>query len=251
VQSGGCQNLQINNVQAYLQWLVQQLRPNARVLDIRPREDLLEGAEALSQNERTAMGEYRVWFEAGEVLFAYTENGREMRQSAATTVMFSHNRMANGLGGVMEFMTGTALTGYSFFAPDGQLDFKMAESIRQTFQQSSEWTGRINAHNQVIALQNLEGARQRSQIIADTNREISEMQMDSWQRQQASEDRMQRERIESIRGTETYNDPNVPGGTVELSSMYNHAWRMPDDTYILTDDASFDPADGLRLEATP
>lgn len=251
VPSGGCPNLQLNSVQAYLQYLVQQTRPNARILDFRPREDLLKGTEGLVQHDRSPMGEFRTWFEAGEVLIGYTANGREMRETAAAMVMFSHNRMSDGLGGVMEYMTGSALPGYAFFAPNGQLDFKMAEMLRQTFRPAPEWTARIAQHNRKIARTNLEGARKRSQIIARTGEEIRQMQQESWERQRASDDRMQREVTESIRGTETYNDSSVPGGTVELSNMYENAWRMPDNTYVLTDDAFFSPADGVKLEPTP
>jgi len=53
----------------------------------------------------------------------------------------------------------------------------------------------------------------------------------------------------------TYNDPNAPGGQVELSNLYNHAWRLNDGSYVLSDDAAFEPfrdigVDGKRLEKT-
>jgi len=42
---------------------------------------------------------------------------------------------------------------------------------------------------------------------------------------------------------------------VELSGYYDHAWRLNDGTYVLSNDAGFDPwkdlgVQGQRLEAT-
>jgi hypothetical protein len=110
-------------------------------------------------------------------------------------------------------------------------------------------------HNAKMNRINLEGARKRSQIISEHADEMREMQRDSWERQNASRDRQQREAIEAIRGTETYQDP-VLGDTVELDDSYGQAWRLDDGTYVLTDDASFDPyaatgQSGQRLEVAP
>ena len=58
-----------------------------------------------------------------------------------------------------------------------------------------------------------------------------------------------------IRGNETYNDANAAGGQVELSNLYDHAWRLNDGSYVLSNDASFEPwrdlgLEGKRLERT-
>jgi hypothetical protein len=70
-----------------------------------------------------------------------------------------------------------------------------------------------------------------------------------------SDDRRQHEFGETIKGVETYNDPNAAGGQVELSNLYNHAWRLNDGSYVLSNDAAFEPfrdigVDGKRLEKT-
>ena len=41
----------------------------------------------------------------------------------------------------------------------------------------------------------------------------------------ATDDRIHRERIEVLRGVETYHDP-VEGGTVQLDNTFDHAWRV-------------------------
>jgi hypothetical protein len=70
----------------------------------------------------------------------------------------------------------------------------------------------------------------------------------AWAASQESADRRAREFGELLRGVETYRDADAPGGQVELSHMYDHAWRMKDGTYVLTNDASFDPWRDLRVE---
>ena len=82
-------------------------------------------------------------------------------------------------------------------------------------------------HSAKISQIQRQGAMDRSRIIAKTGDEIRQMQQDSWEKQNASRDRMQRETIESIRGTETYNDPSS-GGTIELDNSYDHAGQLED-----------------------
>jgi len=53
-------------------------------------------------------------------------------------------------------------------------------------------------------------------------------------------DKNQREFVEAIRGVETYHEP-VDGGVVQLDNTFDHAWRVRDGTYLLTDDPNFRP----------
>ena len=50
----------------------------------------------------------------------------------------------------------------------------------------------------------------------------------------------QRESIEAIRGVETYLEP-VAGGVVQLDNTYDHAFRVRDGSYLLTNDPNFNP----------
>jgi hypothetical protein len=104
-------------------------------------------------------------------------------------------------------------------------------------------------HNRRMGEINRQGAADRSAIIANTARDINEIQMGTWQSRNQSMDRQQRETIEGIRGVETYNDPHY-GGTVQLSNQYQHAWQLRDGSYLLTDDPNFDPARALNIQGT-
>lgn len=250
----GCGALQIANVQQYLEYIVRQSRPDARILDFRVREDLQQEFAALNTHTPMPMGELRTWVEAGEVLIAYSEQGREFRETAAAVVIFNFSR-SQGLqpGQTMDTFSGSALPGYAFRAPSGELDFKMAEVIRTSIRVAPEWQQRINAHNAAIARTNIEGARKRSEIIARSNEEIRAINQKGWEERNQSSDRQHREFIEGIRGVETYTDSMNSVGQVELSNQYESAYRLNDGSYVLTNDPSFDPyaatgQDGVKLE---
>ncbi len=256
-QSGGCPFLQIGGVQQYLQYLVSQTRPGAQIIDFRPRADLVEPYKQLNSNMPMGGGsEMRSWVEAGEVLVSGNVNGAEIRETIAAIVYMNYSLMRDGtgMGPDMQVLSGSAMPAYAMRAPSGQLDFAFAEMVRKTLRIAPEWGQRIAQHNAKIAATNLKGARDRSAIIAKTGSEILDMQMETWRNTNDTSDRMQRESSEAIRGVETYNDPYY-GGTVELDHTYDNAWQLNDGSYVLTNDAMFEPyrdlgIDGQRLEVT-
>ena len=94
-------------------------------------------------------------------------------------------------------------------------------------------------------------SQRRSQILQQSNAEISRIREEAWNASQESADRRAREFGELIRGVETYNDVNAPGGTVQLSGLYDNAWRLNDGSYVLTNDKSFEPFRDLGVEGKP
>ena len=252
----GCPTAQIGSARQYIENLVARGRSGARILDFRRRPDIEEELSQLNRTTPMPMGEMRSWVEAGEALLAYHHNGVEVRETVAVAAVFSVMR-TEAMSGMpaSESWTGATLPGFAARAPAGSLDFRTAEMIRKSIRPGPEWSARIAQHDATMAGIQLEGARERSRIIARTGEEIRQMQADSWRRQSESSDRLARESSEAIRGVETYEDPYV-GGTVELDNSYEHAWQLNDGTYVLTDDHFFEPyrdlgIDGRRLEVTP
>lgn len=244
---------------AYLEWYAQRNRPGARVLDYRPRPDLAAPFASLANTTPMQGGEMRSWVEGGELLIGYTVRGKPVREAISTVGFFIQTRMA-GMGGGpgFELLQGQTFTGFAMRAPEGALDFKMADALRQSMRAGPEWNARMvqssnERHriamesNRQIAETNRRAAAERSEIIARTGREISEMQMEGYRASSESQDRAQRERIETIRGVETYNDPRS-GGTVQLPNQYEHAWQLRDGTFLLTDDVNFDPSRDLGVQ---
>lgn len=236
-----CPVLRITNVREYLRHLVSLAKNGARILDFRRRPDL-EQLHAQS-NRVTPMpgGELRTWVEAGEVLLAYRENGREMREAAAAVVVMTLTRMAGGVGGgTLESITGVGLPGFAFSAPDGQLDLRLGEVIRASFQANPQWSARIAQHRAKITRSNVETARRISDINTRTSAEIREINRRGFEARNRTMDRLQRETTEMIRGVETFDDPDSPTGQVELSNIYQNAWRLDDGTYVVSDQPDLD-----------
>lgn len=256
MQQGPCPNVRVTDPRQYITQYVQRVRPNARMLDYRERTDIVDGvAKMMPPTMPDSYGiQTRQWIGAGDVLLGYELQGREMRELVGVVAIFSKTQMADGMGGVMETYSTFALPSFSYRAPEGQLDFDKAAMLRNSYRADPSWSAKINQFHANIARTNAKGAADRARIRSQTNREISDMQMDSWRKQQESSDRGTREFNEYISGVETYDDP-INGGSVQLDNTYDNAWQLNDGTYVLTDDPSFNPyaatgQDGQRLEPT-
>lgn len=250
--SPGCQAAPFTNVRQYLESVVQRWKPGARVLDFRAREDLTRELAQLNSVTPMPMGEARTWVEAGEVLFAFNERNNDMRGSVAAAAVFSLSRTNAGAGlPQMDALTGYTLPAYGVTAPNGRLNLGFFEAIRHTMKQNPQWAARIANHNNAIGRVALQESQRRSQILQESNAAIAKIREDAWNSYQESSDRRAREFGDLIRGVETYDDSNAPGGTVQLSGLYNNAWRLDDGSYVLTNDASFEPYRDLGLAGQP
>jgi hypothetical protein len=254
-----CLMSRVDGARAYLEWWVARNRRGARVLDYRDRPEMVEPYKALNSVTPMPGGELRSWVQAGEVLIGHTQGGRELREAISTIVWIRLNRFAPiGPNEPLQLLQGESLFGFAMRAPNGTLDFKTVDALRQSVRVGPEWNARMmqaaTERHQIameagrqMAADNLRGAQQRSQIIAQTAQDINDIQMGTWQNTSRTMDRTQRERIEAIRGVETYNDPHY-GGTVQLSNHFEHAWQLRDGTYVLTNDVHFDPNRALGIE---
>ncbi|MGI9325384.1 MAG: hypothetical protein ACR2PZ_09215 [Pseudomonadales bacterium] len=255
--SQGCAAANHSDAASYLRSLAQQWRPGARVLDFRRRPDLERELGVANTTTPMPMGDIRTWTEAGEVLFAFNDRGRDMRGSISGAVSFNFSRTDAGLGtGTMNALIAIAYPAYAVVAPNGNLDLKFYEGLRRTLKANPQWTAQISQHNRKMSGIALQGARERAQITANSNRELARIRDEAWNSYQQSSDRRAREFTEYIREVETYADANAPGGTVELSQHYQQAWKLDDGSYVLSNDVNFEPwkdlgINGAQLEAAP
>lgn len=248
----GCPVAPYTDVQQYLGDLVRRTRPDAQLLGYRAREDLRQQFASYESYTPMPLGEVRTWVDAGEVTFQFSEGGREMRGTIAAAAVLSLTR-TNAGSGLMDAFTGATFPAYAATAPRDRFDAALFEAIRRSIKTDPRWQARIAGHNLTIAQIAQREAQKRSRIIAETNAEIARIRDDAWNTYQESADRRAREFSEVIRGVESYQDANAPGGQTELSNLYDYAWRLNDGTYVLSDDASFEPyrdigIDGARLE---
>ena len=244
----GCKSTPYTDTKAYLLSVVQRWRSGARILDYRRRSDFEQQLAKLNTSTPMPLGESRTWVDAGEILFAYNDRGRDMRGLVAAAVVFSSMQTNAGGMGAMNVLTAMAFPAYGVTAPNGQLNLGFFEAIHRTIQPNPQWERRISGHNTAIGRVTLEESRKRAAMIARSNEEISRIREEAWNSYQESSDRRVREFGELIRGVKTYKDRDVPGGTVELSHNSGNAWRLNDGSYVLTNDSNFEPWRDLGLE---
>lgn len=251
--SAHCLNAPITTARAYLEALVRVTRPGAQILDYRPQPDIVRAAGFQPSHDVSPMGELRNWAEAGDVLIGYNFQGRNFREIIRGVAVFNTTTMPGVMPGeIREFLIGNSLPAFAMRAPDGALDFKLFDTIHRSFKTDPEWAARMAEHNAIIAKTNAKGAADRHAIRMQTNAEISSMINKGWADRQASQDRTQEKFVRTIRGVELYADP-AAGRPVELPNTYDHAWRLQDGTYMMTDNPNFDPnvefgVNGTRLQ---
>ncbi len=251
----GCQSAPYTSLEQYLAGLVPRLRAGARITGFRPRPDLAQQFAHLNRVDAMPMGELRAWIEAGQIDVEFIDNGRNVIGYIAATAQMSLMRTNAGMG-VMDAFNGATFPAFAATAPPEQFNERFVEAIRRSIKVAPQWEARIAGHNRVIAADAMRETQKRGRIMAEANAEIARIREEAWSAYQESSDRRAREFGEVIRGVETYQDPNAPGGQAELSNLYDNAWRLSDGSYVLTNDASFEPyrdlgKEGTRLEAAP
>lgn len=250
-----CLNAPITDVRGYLEALAKLLRPGVRILDFRPQPDLARAAGIQPRRDAMPGGEMRMWAEAGDLLIGYREQGREYREAIRGLAIFTTTTMQGVMPGeIRHFLTGQSIPAFAMRAPEGSFDFRLFDAIQKSFRTDPEWSARMAQHNAEMARINTKGASDRHAIRMETQREISAMMNKSWADRQASQDRSHEKFSRTIRGVELYADPDA-GRPVELPNTYQHAWRLRDGTYMMTDDPNFNPnatlgIDGKQLRVT-
>ncbi|RZA10083.1 MAG: hypothetical protein EOP93_25255 [Lysobacteraceae bacterium] len=216
----------------------------------------------------------RFWADAGELAFTYTENGTQKKGVIGGSARFYLSQMYNPLGGA-PLTSLNAGTNYAYGAsfPADSFDPQLVEAMRKSVKPDYTWLANYSDFKLKVMEQKTGIVRERAdQIVAAgyamtqatikrnqaaANAAVAKTYADaplSSTNKADDDDRQQRERIESIRGVETYDDP-VYGGTVQLDNTYDHAWRVNNnDSYILTNDPNFNPGlyniDAQQLKVT-
>lgn len=205
--------------------------------------------------------EMRMSFEAGQALIGYSAGGRELRETLATVVVVTHQSLA-GLqpGTSLQSITGRSLGVLALRVPDGQLDFRRFDALWSTLRSDPAWSERIRRGNAQMAAENqatqaaigqiqaqtsretLAAMARRGEMAAQTRAEIAAINNGTWQAGQASQDRRHTEAVRTVREVEAWRDPRGGNAVLELPGHYRHAWQLRDGSYVLTDDAQFDPA---------
>lgn len=270
--SGDCLRAKFANAREYLEAYVQRSFPDARIIDYRERPDYASSAtEYAQQTEQraTSMGlAMRVRADGGEILFAYSQDGVEMRGMAGVSAVVFATQLPNPMGGTpLMSSSGATLGSFAATAPNGKLDFDLVEATRRSIVPNGPWLQKLFALQERLGAAAVQGTRDRAAIIVAGGAAATKANIESFQRMsgfdratsgsgggelypgEATDDRIQRRSLEAIRGVDTYMDP-VSNSPVQLDHTYGNAWRVNgQDAYILTKNPNFNPGQ-YGIEAT-
>lgn len=258
-----CPAAPMASVREYLEFVMRNARPGARVLAYRDRPELVEAANA-AQRQQPVSPLGPITHHAGELLVGYPLQGHEMRETLVTGITLTP--LAGGAVAINSQIT------LGVRAPDGLLDFAFAERVRASLRMDENWVknrvqwalakwqqarqraaASIEAwHRKRMSEITLAGMTARHRIRMDTITEIGRINNQIVANTSATGERIHAATIDAIQEVQPWRDPSS-GRQVDLSIHYSNAWQLSDGRQFLTNDASFDPnrdlgIDGHRLE---
>jgi len=214
---------------------------------------LVAGRQGMRVNIRT---------DAGRVRVSYMLGGEPVEEwftamTSSTGMAGPSFNMRTGRMGQTLYYSNAADHVFAMRAPQGQLDAqeKFFRLVMGTVRVDPQWQARVEQVIANLQAQDIKGANDRSAIAAKAGQDMSKMIHDAYQNATNSRDHSMEGWSQYMRGVQTFRNPNT-GETVELSNQYGHAWAGPDNTYVVTDSANFNPNSSLqgnwtRLEAVP
>jgi hypothetical protein len=244
----------------YIRRNLARVRPNAQVVGFEPVPKLAQTFEQQARQAEQAAAQYRlqqrVRPDVVRARIKYSLNGQPVEEwiIAATVITGTLGPSFN-----MQTMQPTQAWSYSCIAyavaeraPQGQLDSseKFFDLVMSTYHVNPEWQSRVTGNALAMQQIELKGVRDRSAIITKNAEDIRNIQRQSYENRQRSEDHVFRQFSEATRGVETYRNPST-GELIELSNQYGHAWVNNRGEYLLSDQAGFNPSVTFKEDWKP
>jgi hypothetical protein len=230
----------IASARQFLDSVAQAMRPGARMIGYRDRQDLTAEARRSDRNG------YRT--EVGEMTLSYAIGGQPVEEQLMAVVSLS------GAGGTAGYVS-------AYRAPAGRLDRARADRIRGSFKGNPEYVQAIGRrgmdavnrfaaqqsaaisswHNARMAEINAKGAADRAAIRARGNAETNAIYARTAASTAATNDRIHESNVRSIREETTWTNP--AGQTVQGSIHGgSRVLEMSDGSFTRTDDPYYNPA---------
>lgn len=246
-----CPLLQLNGVEDYLREVLKSFNPDSGSVQYRPRPDIIAQNPVSNQDlVNNGFNRQSRRVEAGEVTFNFSRNGVQLRGSLSTMLVITQTLTGGegyGIGPPIRGIAFDAQPLFAFYTPVNKFNPTLYDGLRRSIVTDPQWAAQISQHHTKMGSINRKGAFDRSQISAKANAEIVAMSHQAWQSNQRSADARASDFVNAIREVQNYSSATAPGGQVELSNQYNHAWQLQDGSYLLTDDPNFQPQQALGV----
>lgn len=202
-------------------------------------EELPELAKAARQAEAAPpYGGPQLTFTAGRIRIEYELDGKAVEEDLYCVL----NSIALP-GGNSTIQIADKL--YGLRAPRGELD--RATRLFQTVINSTRinllWFNKYAQLVQALTqaqMNRIRAAGELSRYISRTSSEISDMMRQSYEQRQASQDRINKNWSQYMRGVDEYYNP-IEQRSVELPSGYQNAWVSGNGEYLVSESATFNP----------
>jgi hypothetical protein len=218
------------------------------------RQGLQQQARQFQQMMQQAGSNDRVQID-GEVVvvpISYVENNQRFEEE----VLVIANRMTMTFAPLMPGGPATTTRiweqkALSVRAPAGQLQAKKPtfDRLAGTFRATPQWQNVVNQAAQQrakvqgkMARDNADTFRKINQIQRETSDYVMNLQRQTYENRSASQDRIGQMNSEAIRGVNTWQPTAGSSTPVEVPLGWDHVYAGPNDTYILSNDPSYDPA---------
>ncbi len=246
----GCDVGPVLNSIAYLrQTVVPGLRPGARVVSAEAMPAVSEAKQALlaqTYGPLVQAGYLRGFqADAGAVKVEYSQNGQAVTEWITTGVTSiasrTPSRAALMQGQVVNSASTFSIISEGVFAlrmPAGRFDNKLAATIVASMRPNPVYQAAVSNFLAGMNKTANDGAMARARIWREAGQQMSATISQSYQNQQAVQDRSAAQFSQTIRGVETFVNPSS-GERVELSGGYDNAWVNRRGEYLLSDSPGF------------
>jgi hypothetical protein len=185
---------------------------------------------------------------AGRFRFSYSLAGRQIEEDVYCVLSYTSAPAVQSI-----YWSPAHL--YSIRAERGQLDqkTKLMQAIVSSSRINLQW---FNAYLQVWemwkanVMQSIQNAGNLSRYISGINNQITAMNKEAWEQQQASHERISRRFSEYVRGVDTYQNP-ATHQPVQLPGGYGRAWTNALGEYIVSASSSYNPNIGSSTNWQP
>ncbi|MBI2193821.1 MAG: hypothetical protein HYU36_17735 [Planctomycetes bacterium] len=176
--------------------------------------------------------------------------GQRMLEEDLTAVVESASFNTFGMNGAVTMTNWLAEYLMAFRTEKGKLDAnaRVFQTMVTSFRWNPQWFNQYTQVSQALIQmknQQIQQAANLSRILSQTQNEISDIIMKSYEERQAAYDRISTNFSQAIRGVESFRDP-VGERSVELPSGYGRAWANGLGEYIVSDDPSYNPNEGTN-----
>jgi hypothetical protein len=259
----GCEVRRITDIKTFVDEYIPVLRPDARIISMRPRPDEAKAAlsEIVKEMRKMNTG-FRLRPEAMEVQVSYDHNGNTIDELLIPVVLFMDQQAVDFQGGMSAVLTQAIAIGTTATATvNGKADEKLMTLIGESIEANPEYNARLAKHYQdrtrlmAQATQRQLAAnrayraslRSNSKSVAQINSEILDIGMKGYENRSNIQAAGHAKSVDMMLERKPWQ--NSSGQTIYMPQQYQRVYQLSNDVYAGSNDAFFNPAAGTQLKS--